>query len=1313
MNPGILVKAGGGAGGGSGAGKGKGRGGKKGANGQGNEENADDGKKTQGNCGTGSNGDCTNCSSNVSKGDPVDVCTGEVYTLPVADLYLPGTFALELRRSYASSLARVDAGMGYGWTHSLAWSLEERHREIIIRTGDGKVETFPALKPGEELVLGKWAFMRGDGFYAVFPGNEFVHLFIQVGDSSRFVLSHVLYRDRGHLALYHRHGRLERVVDTVGREIFFDHDRNGRIEQIRVPSPASGTLTFARFRYSASGDLIEATNADGYTTTYAYDERHRLTRQTYPSGLTFHYVYDSTGRCIETWGATPGPNPALAPDVPEVLKDGTPTKGIYHSTIQFYSDDYIEANDSVRTQRFEAAPDGRVSKAVSATGGVTTRQFDEDGNVIAQTDPTGATWKWDYDDFSRVIAETNPMGFQTSLERDGGGRVTRLTNAAGGRTELIRDDHGELSQVVTPAGGVQRFRRNARGSTISAIDARGGEYLFEYDTHENCVAKTFPTGARYAFTYDYWGRRLSDTAPDGSSTHYSYSDSGRVLRVTDSLGRVKRFTYDSMGNLTVFQREDGRGFRIDYGGLNWAYLITHVDGSQISCTYNREGWPVEVTNESGEKHRVTYTPDGHLQDELEFAGRLQEYGVDAFGRLTLTKTHCREQEVEYDVLGQVVREMGNGENQREFAYNPRGDLTRFVADDVEGNWQLDAEGNVTCEEMVIAGTAYSVQVSRNVAGDRTKLTSSLGLALEYSRDKAGRVASIAERTGTVLQIERDVSGVVTRRWLGDSAAISDLRDSAHRLLETKVIKQNSGPARAAPAWLAEAVEEPSWRYSYDDIDEVRSVTTPQAHVDYDYDARRRLLQRKESNGTSREWRVDANSNYYGSERAAYAAGNILKVWGSNEYEYDSDGYLLKKTVHGDNGGTWLYHWNAWGHLDAVERPDGRRVEFKYDAFARRVLKRVSLADQVEREVHYIWDLSNVIHEVEVDPESKQPLSIVDYLFEDDNQSTPLGHRRRTSGGAWVYYVGDFSGTPQAIVDREGNVVGHLERDAFGEAWPSAGSRDSTPLRFPGQLADEETGLHYNRFRYYDPEVGRYISPDPLGLSGGLNYYAYGVNPIGWIDPMGLKPHPVRVVAPDEFKQWVQENGHTHKKSEDTYKSGRANDSGGRCPPLLDNDTSCHTEQKFAHDLIEWSGKEGKAKGLTFALTGQLPPCPNCHGALMRAAKQTGAEITYEWEQPTGTTNKITYNGKADDNKTGEKRKDATADGDKATELLNVYEHGEQNTWGADRKVSHNLWGYKSNRAARHKYQEMRDDRQGQLKEAKATEKAAEAGVKTT
>lgn len=190
--------------------------------------------------------------------------------------------------------------------------------------------------------------------------------------------------------------------------------------------------------------------------------------------------------------------------------------------------------------------------------------------------------------------------------------------------------------------------------------------------------------------------------------------------------------------------------------------------------------------------------------------------------------------------------------------------------------------------------------------------------------------------------------------------------------------------------------------------------------------------------------------------------------------------------------------------------------------------------------------------------------------------------------------------------------------------------------------------------------------------------------------------PVTVSAPTAFMKWVKDHGHTDHETGNQY-SNTMTSSGGRCPPQLDNQASCHTEQKFADDLIKWNREtEGGAKGKKFKLKGELPPCPNCHGAMMRAAQETGAELSYEWEQPKGTKNKMTYKGDADRNVK------VSARGDKAKELKGVYNHKEQGTWGTDRKASHNLWGYESDTAARQKYQEMRDERFGQMKDEKAT-----------
>ncbi|GAU05324.1 Rhs family protein [Burkholderia stabilis] len=108
----------------------------------------------------------------------------------------------------------------------------------------------------------------------------------------------------------------------------------------------------------------------------------------------------------------------------------------------------------------------------------------------------------------------------------------------------------------------------------------------------------------------------------------------------------------------------------------------------------------------------------------------------------------------------------------------------------------------------------------------------------------------------------------------------------------------------------------------------------------------------------------------------------------------------------------------------------------------------------------------------------------------------------------LFYQNDHLGTPQELVDDAGKVVWLGRYRAWGgekRVWRETPERNevSNPIRFPGQYCDEETGLHYNRHRYYDPGSGRFISKDPIGLAGGINVYQYAPNPISWIDPLGL------------------------------------------------------------------------------------------------------------------------------------------------------------------------------------------------------------------
>jgi RHS repeat-associated protein len=244
---------------------------------------------------------------------------------------------------------------------------------------------------------------------------------------------------------------------------------------------------------------------------------------------------------------------------------------------------------------------------------------------------------------------------------------------------------------------------------------------------------------------------------------------------------------------------------------------------------------------------------------------------------------------------------------------------------------------------------------------------------------------------------------------------------------------------------------------------------------------------------------------------------------------------------------------------------------------------------------------------------------------------PLGQR---AASGWLHYIHDANGSPVQIVDDRGQSVSRLQSTLFGRTQTRGGV--STPFRLPGQWDDPETGLHYNRYRYYDPEAGRFISPDPIGLNGSINLYSLGPNPVGWSDPMGWQ-HMMTVTSntgPGGAQQpWGGPSGMAGGANQvvgqpGQYQSGLQGD-GNPCPDLLSNRANCHTEQRFADDLIRAHRAGEVQPGQQFNLTGTFPPCPNCHAAMRRAAAETGTKVTYNWEKPKGTHNSVTYHGDAE------------------------------------------------------------------------------------
>jgi RHS repeat-associated protein len=202
------------------------------------------------------------------------------------------------------------------------------------------------------------------------------------------------------------------------------------------------------------------------------------------------------------------------------------------------------------------------------------------------------------------------------------------------------------------------------------------------------------------------------------------------------------------------------------------------------------------------------------------------------------------------------------------------------------------------------------------------------------------------------------------------------------------------------------------------------------------------------------------------------------------------------------GAGWRYGWDGFDRLIRAEDGRGLVVRFAYDPLGRRIRKEVESGATL-RITRYVWAGEQLIREIEIGTgdgwQDRAAQQIRDYAYWPDSH-TPLF--QRDAAGICHYHL-DPIGTPVRLTDTQGRVVWEAERSAFGAMQVTVAGRYQ-PLRLPGQYHDAETGLHYNRHRYYDPALGRYLGRDPMAAAGGINLYAYvGNDPVNRADPSGL------------------------------------------------------------------------------------------------------------------------------------------------------------------------------------------------------------------
>jgi len=356
--------------------------------------------------------------------------------------------------------------------------------------------------------------------------------------------------------------------------------------------------------------------------------------------------------------------------------------------------------------------------------------------------------------------------------------------------------------------------------------------------------------------------------------------------------------------------------------------------------------------------------------------------------------------------------------------------------------------------MAIGGSTYA-SYGYDVANRLNTITDSGSLAVTYVYDNSNKLTSRTLPNGISTAYDYDGLNRLTR--LRHTTATATLTDNQYGYDNAKRISQMTdlGGAHA---------------YSYDSIDRLTSATYPGTTSEsYTYDA------------------VGNRTASHVSSSYTYQPFNKVTSAGGATYTYDNNGNLLTKVVGTD---TTQYAWDFENRLKQVTLPNGTVVNYKYDALGRRI-QRTTSAGADER---YVYDGENVVQDL-----NSSSSVVTSYL----NGPGLDNHLRQTNATTGVsYFLSDHLGSTVGLTDSSANLVEQITYDSFGNHVASGRTR----YTYTGRERDADTGLMYYRARFYDPQVGRFINEDPIGLDGGINPYAYvGNNPVSFIDPSGLCP----------------------------------------------------------------------------------------------------------------------------------------------------------------------------------------------------------------
>ncbi|MGW0866150.1 DUF6531 domain-containing protein [Streptomyces sp. NPDC002611] len=1029
------------------------------------------------------------------KTDPVDVASGEML-LTQTDLELPGVLPLVITRTHLSTY-RYGQFFGPSWASTLDERLEVDGRgRVLWAREDGSILTYPGLpaagsddaawpEEGPRLPLTS-AGAEGEVTYRITdPHTGVVRTFADrpEGDENDWYWLTGWHDRNGNEVTVSRteDGTPTGLVHSGGYRVDV-HCLAGLLTRLTVSTP-DGPVEVMSYSHDADGNLTDVVNSSGKSLVFGYDDRSRITSWTDRNDSTYRYVYDEDNRVTETIG----PEGCLSSHW-----SYDPDRHRTHYTDACGATTVYQLNDL-----------HQVTAETDPLGHTTTSEWDRYDNLLARTDALGHTIRYAYDRAHNPTAIELPDGSRSTATYNGLNLPVTLTGHDGVTWRQEFDERGNLTAVIAPDGATNRFTHHRGGAVASATDPAGAQVAYEVDGAGLPLAVGNPAGHRATIERDAFGRPTTVTDPAGAITRAVWTVEGLLSERTAPDGRSERLTWDGEGNCLTSTDATGATTRFEYTHFDQLAARTTPDGARHTFAYDAELRRTQVVNPQGLTWDYTYDGAGNVIAESDFDEREITYELDGVGRVVSHTTPLgQEITFRYNSVGELVEKNTAGEITS-YAYDSAGALVRAASPTSTLELERDLLGRIVAETVDGRTTRFTY----DVLGRRTSRTTPGGAVTELTYDGNGNRDALT-CDGHRLDFTHDVLGRELARVWGTSASpvrattAWDMagRSVAHSLITPgRTLRERSYTYRADNHLIGIADHATGLRrdMELDPVGRPLSVAGDGWTESYAYD--------QAGNQTEATWPEKAPGAEARGSRTY--SGTRIREAGAVRYEHDDAGRMVlrQKRRPSRKPDTWRYAWDAEDRLTACTTPDGNRWHYTYDPLGRRTAKYRMAEDgrTTVTGVHFTWDGSALAEQTDT-------TTGVTLTWEHDGHR-PLTQLERKPRGQGAYdarffaVVTDLVGTPTELVDEHGDIAWRSRTTLWGTTAHHRDATALTPFRFPGQYEDRETGLHYNYFRHYDPESGRYTAPDPLGLAPAPNPVTYVDNPQAFSDPLGLAP----------------------------------------------------------------------------------------------------------------------------------------------------------------------------------------------------------------